>query len=165
MTPALTRFALFILALLVVGGAPLPARAEGPVGVQLSTMAGKLRWTAPPSPEWAALLDRLYAENIKDQKRMNGADLSISMALVDLDGDGYPELLTIQQGFTTCGSRGCTIAVLKRTDKGWTGPSLLNVIGDELEIGPPAPAGQWRTIRINGYAPWAFNGKQYVIQR
>jgi hypothetical protein len=155
------RDTLSVLSVLACGGLSAAANAQAykQSDIQHPSSGGEVKFGPPPSAEWKAMLDHLYASDYASAKQIGDSGFGVSMALVDLDGDGKPELMAHHSGISACGSRGCSLYVYRQQGNAWV--TVLTVLATKLEVSRPVAPGKWRNITLDFDKPFRFATRQY----
>lgn len=110
-------------------------------------------------PELQAKVMRFLGE-LDVNAPLENEDRKISIDLVDLNGDNFPEALVIVEGRLQCGTRGCAANVLDLS--GTEARSIGDFIAFEL-VPAETKTNSWRDIRIGGLRQ-VFHDGQYVAE-
>lgn len=97
-------------------------------------------------------------------------DTRASIALVDLDGDGQTEAITLVSGRAWCGTGGCSLWVLRREAGGWRMVGQTATVLAPVRVLDTRSLG-WRDIGVTerfdavqrGPAVWRFDGGRYPL--
>lgn len=91
-----------------------------------------------------------------------GSKAKFSIKMVDLNGDGKPEALVIDNSPDSCGSHGCAANILDLT--GPKARSMADLLGFDLEA-LPSKTGGWRDIALSSVQKTKLihRGNVYVL--
>jgi hypothetical protein len=166
--------AAFSIALAIAIGTGSPSVSQNPqatnsprpvpkLGIQLPNRGGMLTFGSAESPEWDTLLRQLFEEDGRTERLISQQTLTVLMALVDLNGDGYPELVTFSQGDAFCGAAGCAIKIFQRQPSGWSSIPIFEGLGMKLSVSEARGKGQYRSVTLDYGKRWEFRDSVYRI--
>lgn len=93
-----------------------------------------------------------------------GAKAKFTIKLVDLNGDGTPEALVIDNNPDSCGSHGCAANILDLT--GPKARSMADLLGFDLSV-LPTKTGGWRDVGLSSTktTKLVHRGNMYVFAK
>lgn len=83
--------------------------------------------------------------------------------LVDLNGDGQPEAIVLLNALDYCGSNGCSVLVLKKTEEQYTLVSEIRATGKPVIVTNQKTNGWYDLVALDNRDRYLlkFNGKSY----
>lgn len=108
----------------------------------------------------ARVVDAL-ADDMRAAEESDGVPAHLEFQMVDLNGDGQPEVIVQLLHPLHCGSRGCAMFVFDLTSQ--RPKSLADIIASEVKPARTMSNG-WRDILVDGRR-WAFRQGRYRVAR
>lgn len=108
----------------------------------------------------ARVVDAL-ADDMRAAEESDGVPAHLEFQMVDLNGDGRPEVIVQLLHPFHCGSRGCAIFVLDLTNH--RPRSLADIIASDVKAVRTTTNG-WRDLLVDGRR-WTFRQGRYRVAR